>query len=70
MQVTLLIQHSDSWQNIAQIWTARVIKSNLVTYCSEVLGMQYKARALQVDLRGAPPRACLDVWVYAAEGGS
>jgi hypothetical protein len=53
MQVTLLIQHRDSWQNIAQILDS---KSNLVTYCSEVqkkLGMQYKAPALPVDLRGA-----------------
>jgi hypothetical protein len=52
MQVTLLIQHRDSWQNIAQILDS---KSNLVTYCSEVqkkLGMQYKAPALPVDLRG------------------
>jgi hypothetical protein len=53
MQIILLIQHRDSWQNIAQILDS---KSNLVTYCGEVqkkLGMQYKAPALPVDLRGA-----------------
>ncbi|KAG7356332.1 mechanosensitive ion channel [Nitzschia inconspicua] len=68
MQVTLLIQHRDSWQNIAQILDS---KSNLVTYCSEVqkkLGMQYKAPALPVDLRGAPTILPMDHTSFA--GGS
>ena len=60
MQVVLLIQHRDSWQNIAQIQDS---KSNLVTYCSEVqkkLGMEYKAPALPVDLRGAQSLLSVD----------
>jgi hypothetical protein len=53
MDVTLLLQHREHWQSIAQVLDS---KSNMVTYCSEVqkkLGMQYRAPALPVDLKGA-----------------
>jgi small-conductance mechanosensitive channel len=53
MQLTLLIQHREPWQSIAQILDS---KANLVTYCNEVqkkLGMKYHAPPLPVEFRGA-----------------
>lgn len=52
MQVTLQIQHRESWQSVVQVCDS---KANLVTYCNEVqkkMGMKYNAPPLPVDLRG------------------
>ena len=50
MEVKIILQHRDSWQNIGQISDS---KANLVSYCHEVqkkLGMQYHAPPVPLQI--------------------
>ena len=51
MHLELVVQHREAWQNPGAIYDSR---GNLVSYCNEVqklLGMQYRAPPMPIDLR-------------------
>ena len=51
MLLELVVQHREAWQNPGVIYDSR---GNLVNYCNEVqklLGMQYRAPAMPIDIR-------------------
>ena len=53
MRVELRVQHREAWQNTGAIYDSR---GNLVSFCNEVqklLGMQYKAPPVPIDIRAA-----------------
>jgi hypothetical protein len=51
MHLELVVQHREAWQNPGAIYDSR---GNLVSYCNEVqklLGMQYRAPPMPIDIR-------------------